>query len=236
MLYQRPTVGAMQKWADDVEDQSWTWNNVLKYFARSSTFNLPPKSRPQNATPGYDESVFDNGPVQTSYSTYSSPVAGWFLKAAQALGLEYAAHGFQSGHLLGNGWTPSTVTAKTGVRSSSQEAYLQMGLETQNLTVYTHSLAKKLVFDGQKATGVQVATGQLPFTLTAEREVVVSCGAFQSPQVCRLTPCRVISLTVCSFSWYRELAHAHSYKTCQFQLWPSDRVLVKTCGTIQSLG
>lgn len=186
MLYQRPTVGAMQKWADDVGDHSWTWKNVLKYFARSSTFNLPPKSRPQNSTPGYDESVFENGPVQTSYSTYSSPVAGWFLKAAQALGLRYAAHGFQSGHLLGNGWTPSTVTSKTGVRSSSQEAYLQMGLETQRLTVYTHSFAKKLAFDGRKATGIHVATGKLPFMLSAKREVIVSCGAFQSPQVCEI--------------------------------------------------
>ena len=63
MVYQRPSKGTMQKWADDVDDQSWTWENVLPYYEKSSTFALP-GGRPANATPLYDASVFGGGPVQ----------------------------------------------------------------------------------------------------------------------------------------------------------------------------
>lgn len=184
MVYQRPTIGTLQKWGDEVGDDSWTWSNVLKYYARSATFTPPtPGSRPANATPGYDTSVFANGPVQASYSPFSFPVSGWLLKASQALGIPYLSSGFESGRLLGNSWAPASISPKTGERSSSEQAYLQLGLETQQLTVYTHSLAKKILFNGITATGVQVQTGSLPFTLTAKKEVIVSCGAFQSPQV-----------------------------------------------------
>ena len=68
MVYQRPTKGAMQKWADAVDDQSWTWENVLPYYERSTHFTPPEMSiRAANATPSYDASVFGNGPLSVRY-------------------------------------------------------------------------------------------------------------------------------------------------------------------------
>lgn len=65
LIYQRPTVGAMQKWADEVDDQSWTWENVLPFYRKSSHFTPPNNHlRLANATPEYDASVFGNGPLQ----------------------------------------------------------------------------------------------------------------------------------------------------------------------------
>lgn len=65
MVYQRPTVGTMQLWADRVGDQSWTWENVLPLYNRSATLTPPNMSiRAANTTPLYDLSVFGGGPLQ----------------------------------------------------------------------------------------------------------------------------------------------------------------------------
>jgi len=64
MVYQRPTVGSMQKWADELDDQSWTWENVLPYFQKSVTLTPPNLSARSHAVPSYDTSAFGNGPVK----------------------------------------------------------------------------------------------------------------------------------------------------------------------------
>ncbi|KAF7192343.1 Patulin synthase [Pseudocercospora fuligena] len=185
MVYQRPTIGTLQKWADDVGDQSWIWNNTLKYYKKSSTFTPPiPGVRLANSTPSYDTSVFGDGPVQVSYPKYASPITSWQLKALLEAGDPPRVGGFESGSLLGHAYMPSSIDQKTATRSSSQTGYLDLALRTTQLTVYTHTLAKKLIFSANKtATGVQVENNGVPFTINADKEVIVSAGSFQSAQL-----------------------------------------------------
>ena len=185
MVYQRPTVETMQKWADEVGDQSWTWPYVLEYFNRSATFTTPPAgSRPANATPGYQLDVFGDGPLQVSYPPYVSAFASWFFDAANQLGLPVRNKGFDGGQLIGHSYCPLTVSPGTNERSSSQTSYLPLGVGTERLAVYTHSLGKNILFNGTTASGVVVETNGVLYNLTANKEVIVSAGAFQSPQVC----------------------------------------------------
>lgn len=64
MVYQRPTVGSMQKWADEVNDRSWTWDNVLPFFKKSTSLTPPDLATRGNATPSYDSSAFGSGSLK----------------------------------------------------------------------------------------------------------------------------------------------------------------------------
>jgi len=64
MVYQRPTVGSMQKWADETGDQSWTWENVLPYFQKSATLTPPNLSTRPHAKPDYDADAYGDGPLK----------------------------------------------------------------------------------------------------------------------------------------------------------------------------
>ena len=145
MVYQRPTVETMQKWADEVGDQSWTWPYVLEYFNRSATLTTPPTgSRPANATPGYQLDVFGDGHLQVSYPSYVSAFASWFFDAANQLGLPVRNKGFDGGQLIGHSYCPLIVSPGTKERSSSQTSYLPLCVGTERLTIYTHSLGKDI--------------------------------------------------------------------------------------------
>lgn len=65
LLYNRATVGTMAKWAELVDDQSWTWENVLPYYKRSATLTPPNMAvRAKDTRPNFDEAVFGSGPLQ----------------------------------------------------------------------------------------------------------------------------------------------------------------------------
>lgn len=185
MVYQRPSIGTMQRWADEVGDQSWTWNGTLPYYARSATFTPPkPGVRPDNATPGYDTSVFAGGPVQASYPNYASPFGPHVFKGWSELGETVRERGMESGDLLGHQWVPQSLEPRTQERSSGETSYLALALRTTKLSVYTHALVKRVLFHQDKtATGVEVETAGQRYTVSASKEVILSAGAFQSPQL-----------------------------------------------------
>jgi choline dehydrogenase len=69
---------------------------------------------------------------------------------------------------------------------TSEASYLQQSLaqDEVRLEVFIHTMAKKIIFDSNKtAKGVVVETAGKPYTLNATREVILSAGAFQSPQL-----------------------------------------------------
>lgn len=81
-------------------------------------------------------------------------------------------------------WVSHTINPQNEHRSSSQTSFLDRAIRTTSLIVYTKTLAKKVLFDSNKtAIGVEVDTAGLSYTLTAKREVILSAGAFQSPQL-----------------------------------------------------
>lgn len=92
---------------------------------------------------------------------------------------------FNSGSLLGAQYVSTTIDPNGEFRASSQETFLTAAANRTNLKVFQLTMAKKIIFDSRKkATGVQVAVpGMKPFTLTASHEIVISAGAFQSPQM-----------------------------------------------------
>lgn len=197
MVHHRGTTASYQKWADTVDDQSYTLDNLTPYFKRSVTFT-PPKGRSlDNVTEGYDASDFSSsgGPVQVGYGQWLTVGGTWLEKAFGTMGLKQTT-GFNHGSLLGYHYSQSTIRASDQTRSSSA-SYIHAvegdSSTSKNLKVFTHTQAKRVTFDKSsgrpKATGVEVTAilGLANYKIAARKEVILSAGVFQSPQLLMLS-------------------------------------------------
>lgn len=185
MAYQRGTTESYQRWADDVGDQSYTFDAFLPYFEKSLNFTPPDSAkRALNATPSYDVKNLGKGgqPLDITFPNYSLSFSTWVEKALAVLGIK-PINGFTSGKLLGSAYNIATINQTTGLRESSETAFLRPALGRPNLVVYTHTLAKKVFFEGRTATGVSVDIDGQISSLFAKKEVILSAGTFQSPQL-----------------------------------------------------
>ncbi|KAI4159450.1 MAG: hypothetical protein L6R39_000352 [Caloplaca ligustica] len=192
MWYQRGSTGSYRMWADEVGDSSYTFSNLLPFFKKSVKFTGPDqRARAANALPKSDANAFSasGGPLQVSYPNFASPAASLLSRGLTAIGLKELP-GMSSGNLLGWTWITETINPATQVRSTSESAFLREALQLNgNLITYRNTLAKKILFDGDKrAVGVAVESGGLgsgsvAYTINATKEVIVSSGAFRSPQM-----------------------------------------------------
>ncbi|KAI4276887.1 MAG: hypothetical protein LQ337_002185 [Flavoplaca oasis] len=197
-LEQPPTIGTMQKWADEVDDESYTWQNFLPFLAKSVDYS-PPDFPYQNSTNSQDDSPFNRppqGPLHVSFGRYEDPFGTWVQRAFQAVG-QAAINGFQSGKLIGSAYIPFTKDPISGFRSSSYSSFLLNAFASgkdPSITLYNNTLARRILFQ----PGTNIANGVLvssstpgdpnrTYTLQARREVIVSAGAFQSPQLLMLS-------------------------------------------------
>lgn len=132
--------------------------------------------------------VSNGGPLQVSSGRYDDPFATWALPALQEIG-QTAIPGLQSGNLLGSSYLPSTIDPVDSTRSSSESSFLQEALKATTIKVYNNTLAHRILFTKNTATGVSVSERSTAgvesssYVLSARREVIVSAGAFQSPQL-----------------------------------------------------
>ncbi|KAI6984310.1 hypothetical protein KC355_g10763 [Hortaea werneckii] len=111
------------------------------------------------------------------------------LKAFADVGLPQI-NGLSSGHLLEAAYAPFTIDPQTGYRSSSESAYLQSALNNHSAPITYHgTLATEILLDGARATGVKALTAGTygtpgkNYTLSARKEVILSAGTIQSPQL-----------------------------------------------------
>ncbi|ODM21365.1 hypothetical protein SI65_02208 [Aspergillus cristatus] len=189
MIYQRPTKQSMQLWADLVQDQSYAFDSVFPFFTKTVAFTPPSvKLRSCNATARYNMDAFaEHGePLHVAYSDYAMSFSSWMERGLEAIGIHETTD-FNSGSLNGSQYTTSTIRPFDQTRSSSKTAFFYGASSSQrlrNLKVYIGTLAKRILFDSSKrATGVRVKTGLVTYTLRAKYEVILSAGAFQSPQL-----------------------------------------------------
>ncbi|KAF2758892.1 alcohol oxidase [Pseudovirgaria hyperparasitica] len=186
MIYQRGTRQSYQKWADEVGDASYTFDNFLPYFKKGMQFTPPSSKRAQNASAEYVASAFTpgEGPHQVSYANYAQTWSSYMEGGFQEVGMPIAQD-FNSGTLRGGQYCSSTIIPTDQHRGSSDKTYLAAASARPNLKVFQLTMAKQITFNGnKKATGVLVeAAGLLPFVISARKEVILSAGAFHSPQL-----------------------------------------------------
>ncbi|KAL4974086.1 putative choline dehydrogenase [Aspergillus desertorum] len=180
--------GAFQKWADEVGDQSFTYDNIVQYYLKPVKFS-PPRdgTRLANATPSYDpNAVGHSGPLSVTFPAYAYSWTTWLAVMLESAGMQ-ATDSFVEGSLNGSAWHMSTINQAHGTRSSADVAYLRPVLGRSNLAVFDNALAERILFDNKVATGVQVSSSNATFTLKAKKEVIVAGGVFQSPQLLQVS-------------------------------------------------
>ncbi|KAH8706015.1 GMC oxidoreductase [Talaromyces proteolyticus] len=187
MIYQRPTIESMQKWADAVDDNSYVFDKVFPYYKKSVAFTPPnTQARFPNATVEYQASAFESngGPLQVSYTNYAMPFSTWMLLGMEAIGIN-KTDDFNSGSLFGTQYCASTIRPSDETRSSSESSFLATSNSSSSLHVYSSTLAKRILFnDDKQATGVKATTsGNSTIQIEANKEIIISAGAFQSPQL-----------------------------------------------------
>lgn len=172
MLYVRGNRWDYDHWAS-LGNAGWSYDEVLPLFKRS-----------EHNEQFQDSFHGQGGPLNVTYPRFDSPISQMFLDAAaqngMALNPDYnGVH--QEGAFL------YQVTHKNGERCSAAKGYLTPNLNRPNLKVITRAVTAKITLDGKRATGVQFYLGNQLQTVRARREVVVSAGAFGSPQLLQLS-------------------------------------------------
>ena len=89
---------------------------------------------------------------------------------------------FSSGKLLGAQYAPLSVSSPSEERSSSESSFLRAAKGRKNLRVYSRTMAKKILFDDKKATGVLAQAASGTVRLAAKKEVILSAGAVGIPE------------------------------------------------------
>jgi choline dehydrogenase-like flavoprotein len=176
----------MEMWATVVNDSSYSFDEVLPFYKKSVQFTPPNTDyRAQNASADYDADAYesDAGPLQVSYANFAEPFSSWMSLGMEAIGIDQAKE-FNLGTLMGAQYCASTIDPSSELRSSSEESFLSK-ITPMSLTTYKHTLAKKVVFDENKrAIGIQVKSLlENTITFSASEEVIISAGAFHSPQL-----------------------------------------------------
>ncbi|KAL4768503.1 putative choline dehydrogenase [Aspergillus nidulans var. acristatus] len=186
MAYQRPSIGSMDLWAERVDDDAWNWENTFPYFQKSVDFTPPNNAtRFANSTPEYDAAALaSGGELSLTHTNYAQPLSSWLAEAMEDVGIPNIP-GFTGGHLNGSGWLIHTINQDEGIRESSETAFLTPILDRPNIALYNRTRAERILFRDNVATGVEMSelTTNKSFSLLARREVIVTAGAFQSPQL-----------------------------------------------------
>ena len=165
--------------AEDFEDWKalgnvgWGWQDVLPYFRRSETNDR-----------GASEYHGAQGPVGVSSIRGKHELVEAFIGAATGLGIP-RNDDFNGATQEGVGYFQ--LTTRNGMRSSTAKAYLRSGLAGRNLEVETDAHASRIVLEGKRAVGLRYRRGGQEVEVRASREVILSAGALQSPQVLMLS-------------------------------------------------
>ncbi|WP_223592175.1 choline dehydrogenase [Pseudomonas sp. A-R-19] len=151
----------------------WGYQDVLPYFKRAQTH-----------ADGADEYRGASGHLHVTPGDTTTPLCAAFLAAgAQAgYGLSDDLNGYRQ-----EAFGPVDRTTRAGRRWSTSRGYLREALERGNVQVRTEALALRILFDGKRAAGIEYEHNGEVHQAFARREVLLTAGAINSPQLLLLS-------------------------------------------------
>ncbi|MEM9014557.1 MAG: GMC family oxidoreductase N-terminal domain-containing protein, partial [Pseudomonadota bacterium] len=172
MIYIRGTKADYDGWAA-AGATGWSYDDVLPYFKKA-----------EDNTRGADEYHGAGGPLGVSDLSHKNPLSDVFLQAAAELQMPMSDD-FNGQQQEGFGYYQ--VTQRGGERCSSAKAYLTLAQDRPNLEIIPKARAERIIFEGRRAKSVEYRRGRARRQLEAEGEIILSAGAFQSPQLLMLS-------------------------------------------------
>ena len=172
MLYVRGNQWDYDNWAA-LGNEGWSYKDVLPYFKKSEGNEYY-----------QDEFHGQDGPLGVSNLSVASSTNEMFITSCEQHGIPQNVD-YNGADQTGCFMYQRTV--KNGERCSSAKAFLTPHLGRPNLTVITHALTEKVLFKENKAIGVRYKKDKESVDLYCNKEVVLSSGAFGSPQILMLS-------------------------------------------------
>lgn len=151
----------------------WGWDDVAPYFRRA-----------QHQERGACDWHATGGPLNVSDVTTKHPVSDAVIEACEQAGIprnDDVNAGSQEGA------TYYQLTVKNGQRCSAAVAYLHPAMNRPNLQVETNALAGRILFEGNRAVGVEFRQNGQKRVAMANAEVILAGGAINSPQLLQLS-------------------------------------------------
>ncbi|XP_070535711.1 choline dehydrogenase, mitochondrial-like [Ptychodera flava] len=156
--------------------EGWSYDEVLPYFLKSEN----------NTNDQYLKTEYHNkgGPLTVSDVTPTCEYSQVLIDGAKELGLKISD---VNNCIDTVGFDYIQATIKDGKRCSTAVAFLHPAKNRKNLTVWTETLATKIVFDENKATAVEILKNGETGVVCVNKEVILSAGSVASPQILMLS-------------------------------------------------
>ncbi|XP_054162134.1 L-sorbose 1-dehydrogenase-like [Oppia nitens] len=177
MVFNRGNSRGYDDWANRYGATGWGWDDVHQYFMKWEN-NTDSKIVKDN--PDWHST---KGPVQVSSFKNPDPIYQLMVRANNELG--YPTTDINGPKQVGVAISQSFTTVR-GVRSSSSNSYLE-GKRRPNLDISVYSRVIRLLFKGLAATGVQYVKNDVTYVAKATKEIIVSAGAINTPQLLMLS-------------------------------------------------
>ena len=177
MIFQRGNPLDYERWAADPGMQTWDYAHCLPYFKKM-----------EDCRAGADEWRGKDGPLILERGQVENPLFSAFFAAVQEAGHDLTSdvNGYKQ-----EGFAAFDRNVHNGRRYSATKAYLRTAMARPNLTVKTRAHVTRIVMDTSgdtpRATGVEVSLGGKRPIRVRGSEVILSGGAFNSPQLLQLS-------------------------------------------------
>lgn len=172
MVYIRGHAFDYDRWQDEGA-KGWAYEDCLPYFKKAQRHEL-----------GGDLYRGDKGPLWVHRGDQENPLFDAFIESGCQAGYPFTTdmNGYQQ-----EGFGRMDMTIHKGRRWSSAMAYLHPIRDRKNLTIRTGAFTHRILFSGKKAVGVEFKEGGKILRVHAEREIILSGGAINSPQLLQLS-------------------------------------------------
>lgn len=173
MIYMRGKPEEYDEWDAASGGAGWTWRHMLPHYTR-----LEGNQRHVMPLHGTD------GPLKVSDHVYICDMAWIYLQTLQNMGVPFN-NDFNSGTQHGVGFMQ--LTTDHGKRCSAATAFLKPIARDKRLTLRTNALVTRLLFEGDRCTGVEYTDGGRPTEVRAANEVILTAGSYVSPKLLMLS-------------------------------------------------
>jgi len=173
MVFVRGQSQDYDTWAQ-LGNRGWSYREVLPIFKEMESYQGE----------GDEEYRGRNGPLRVTENRETGPLYEKLIKAAGQVGIEYTRD-YNGAKQDGIGMTQTTI--RNGRRMSTAVCYLDPARGRPNLTIQANALTERLLLEGKRCVGVRYTVGGQSREARATREVIVSAGAINSPQLLELS-------------------------------------------------
>ncbi len=173
MIWQRGNPLDFERWSKDPGMQNWDYAHCLPYFKKMENCIADPNSPFRGGS----------GPLELERGPINGPLFAAFFKATEEAGYPRTpdVNGYRQ-----EGFAAFDRNVRRGRRLSSARAYLHPAMKRKNLTVKTRAMVTKVIFEGKRATGVEVIVKGKKQVISA-REIILCGGAINTPQILQLS-------------------------------------------------